>query len=82
MEFTGVRKKMVDLLADGLPHTRHELHACLSDELGPMKNISAHLAFIRKKLRTIGEDILCEFVARRMHYRRVRLLPSPNNGKR
>lgn len=82
MEFTGVRKKMVELLSDGLPHTRQELHACLSDELGPLSNIRAHLSIMRKKLRTIGEDILCEFVGRKLHYRLVRLLPSPNNGKR
>lgn len=80
--FTGVQLKMASLLADGLPHTRQELHNCLYDELGSILTVRVHLCNIRKKLRLVGEDILCEYIKGKMHYRRIRLLPSATDGKR
>ena len=75
-DFTLTQQAMLDVLADGLPHTREELHACLPDELGPLGNIRRHLVAIRKVLRPKGHDIVCERVRRRSHYRHVRLLGS------
>lgn len=77
-QFTPTQQRMVDLLSDGLPHSRHELHACLNDELQPLIHITPHLTLIRKVLRPKGQDIICEIYNRTVHYRHVRLLHNPN----
>jgi len=81
-KFTVTEQRMLVVLADGLAHTRKELHACLPDELGSQRNVRAHLVRMRKKLRPNGEDIVCELKDRSPHYRHVRLLASAVNGKR
>jgi hypothetical protein len=78
--FTPVQSRMLEVLRDGLPHTRYELHDCLQDEMGPISNIRSHLSSIRKKIRPFGEDIICELANRRICYRHVRLLASPLDG--
>ena len=70
---------MLALLADGRPHTRAELHSCLFDTYGPLTNIKAHLTAIRKQLRPMGMEVVCEVVNRRICYRQIRLLP-PADG--
>lgn len=80
--FTPVQRKMMDILRDGLPHTREELHGCLYDEMGPVSNIRHHLTGIRKILRPRGEDVITELVNRNTYHRWVRLLSSPYDGKR
>lgn len=78
-----IQRKMLEVLSDGMPHTREELHACLWDEQGALSNIKAHITAIRAKLRPIGEDILCEVGYKlQFRYRHVRLLASAVNGKR
>jgi DNA-binding response OmpR family regulator len=77
VDLTPVQSRMLGVLADGRPHTREELRACLWDEQGPVTNIQPHLTAIRKELRRQGEDILCVIVSRRICYRYVRLIPSP-----
>jgi hypothetical protein len=79
--FTPVQRRMMAVLADGLPHTSRELHACLEDDLGPLRNIAAHLTAIRKVLRPRGEDILTRLGANGTTYLHVRLLPSPSDGR-
>jgi hypothetical protein len=69
-----VQRKMLALLSDGLPHSREELHACLADELGPITNVAPHVSMIRRAVRLNGEEIVCEYVKRRICYRHVRLL--------
>ncbi len=71
---SNIQKEMLKVLSDGLPHKKIELHACLADDLGSMKNIHAHITFIRKHLREKGQDIICEFFKRKIHYRHVKLL--------
>ena len=71
---TPTQRAMLDVLADGLPHTREELHACLPDELGVIGNIRPHITAIRKVLRPRGQDIICETAYRRTRYRHVRML--------
>lgn len=72
--WTPTQRRMLRVLADGLPHRREELHACLVDDLGALSNIQPHLSDIRKTLRPRGEDIVCEIVSRRICYRHVRLI--------
>ncbi len=69
-----IQLAMLKVLSDGLPHKKKELHACLFDDLGSMKNIHAHITSIRKHLRTKGQDVICEYFKRKIHYRHVKLL--------
>lgn len=79
---TPVQQKMLTILADGMPHTREELHSCLSDNLGDLSNIQPHLTGLRKHLRYKGEDIMCERQGMKVYYRQVRLLASAYDGKK
>ena len=72
--FTPTQRCMLDVLADGMPHTRQELFACLQDDLSPLRNIRAHITFLRKKLAPHGQNIICELYAGKVCYRHVRLL--------
>ena len=81
-KFTETEKRMLQVLADGMAHTREELHACLPDELSALSAIKRHLTEIRKKLRPQGQDIICQLKDRRPLYRHVRLLASAVDGKR
>ena len=75
-EFTPTQQAMIDLLADGKAHSRHELKDCLADELSPLSAIRAHLSNLRKVLRCKGQDVICELVNRRICYRHVVILTS------
>jgi DNA-binding winged helix-turn-helix (wHTH) protein len=77
MPFPPVQQRMLELLSDGLPHSKEELHDCLYDELSNIATIQKHISLIRKQLRPHGQDILIEFIRRRVHYRHVRLLSKP-----
>ena len=76
--FTPTQKKMLDILADGRIHTKEELHTCC----GPssLSVVAVHIVYLRKKLRPIGQDIVCVFERRRIHYRQVRLLGPADDG--
>lgn len=74
--FTPTQQAMLNVLADGLPHRREELHACLPDELGALTNIHRHLVAMRKLLRPEGQEIICQLLNRRYYYRLVRPLNS------
>lgn len=73
---------MLTILADGLPHRREELHACLPDDLGDLSNIKAHLTAIRKAIRPQGRDVACELLGGVICYRLVRLIASACDGTR
>ena len=72
--YTETESKMLQVLSDGMPHRREELHACLWDEAGCLKNICIHISRLRKKLRSKGQHIVCEYADRTYHYRHIRLL--------
>jgi len=78
--YTRTEKKIVNLLSDGLPHTREEVHDCLWDEEAPLTAIQMHISRIRAKIRPRGEEIVCELRHRTIHYRHVRLLDDPYKG--
>lgn len=70
-----VQRSMLAVLADGLPHAKAELFACLSDDLAHPRAISFHLARIRAALKPHGQAVLCELInTRAVRYRWVRLL--------
>ena len=71
------------LLADGRPHRKDELWACLDDELADRNGsaIRVHVFNLRQKLRRTGEWIIVETVNNVATYRHVRLLASPYDGR-
>lgn len=74
-EWTPVQAKMLQVLSDGKPHTKEELHACLHDDLGNMSNIRAHLTAINKQLRQSEQEIVCISIGSlAVRYRWVKLL--------
>jgi hypothetical protein len=80
-KLTPTQRRMLSLLADGLPHTREELHACLNDEQADLSSIQGPISNLRKLMRPHGHDIICELHKRAISYRHVMLLPSPTDGK-
>lgn len=70
----SVQQRMMKVLSDGVAHRREELHACLHDELGPMRNISAHLVMLRRQLRPLGQSISCTRLDGQIYYCLVRLV--------
>jgi DNA-binding CsgD family transcriptional regulator len=79
--YTPTEQRIVDLLSDGMPHKREELHACLSDDLASRTAVQMHVSNIRKRIRVRGEEIICEYYHRNLYYRHVRLLNSPYDGR-
>jgi len=79
--FTPTQQRMLNLLSDGLPHSREAMLECLQDEQVCSTAHTPHLLAIRKKLRPKGEDVICEYIKRRPYYRHVRLLPSAYDGR-
>ena len=61
-DWTPTQARMLKVLSDGMPHRYEELRACLDDELA--RNVKTHIGHIRKKLRPIGQDIVCEYRGR------------------
>ena len=61
---------MLEVLSDGKPHTKRELHACLNDNLSPLCNVYAHIKAINDKLKQHEQRVIAE----NCHYRWVRIL--------
>lgn len=79
-EFTPTQVKILAVLADGLPHVRDELSACMPDELAKRGSVRMHLYDLRKRLKKRGETIVCEWSYYKIFYRHVRLLRPINEG--
>lgn len=79
--FTPVEQRMLNVLADGLNHTKQELFECLDDDLAQLKSITPHLTRLRRKLNPQGRDIVCIFMNRKTMYRQVLVYPSANDGR-
>jgi hypothetical protein len=58
-EFTPTEKRILNVLRDGQNHTKQELLACLNEDMPSKRLLSVTLFRIRKKLKTIGHDIVC-----------------------
>jgi len=79
--FTPTEKRMLEVLRDGLPHAREELHACLDDDLSRRSSIQPHITRLRSKLEGRGEGILCVLYESKPHYQQVRFLASAYDGR-
>lgn len=73
-EFTPTQLRMLEVLGDGLPHTKDELESCFEDVEFGDNLLSVHLTLLRKKLRAKGQEVVCEYKQRRLCYRHVRLI--------
>lgn len=79
-----VQQKILNLLSDGLWHSKEEVHGCLVDDMGPIDNISPHLYALRKYLHSKRLYIICapEYVSIGKvdkGYRLVRFLSSADD---
>lgn len=83
--YTPIERKLLDMLSDGRPHHRAELHALAWDRQDRLQNMQIHISNLRKKLRPKGRDIVCEVRKAGLplgtSYQLVRLLSDPNDGK-
>jgi DNA-binding SARP family transcriptional activator len=73
-DFTPTQRRILEVLADGMPHRRESLHACLPDDMGALANLRFHLSQLRKVLRPLGQDIICQLYKNRLHYRHICVL--------
>jgi len=67
---TKMQAKLVRVLSDGRPHESTELLKCI-DELADNSHLIKHMFEIRKKLRTIGHELLSTRINRKLHYQHV-----------
>ena len=74
---TPTEQRIMDLLGDGMPHTKKEMVSCLADPMGGEDNVKPHLHGLRKKLLAKNETVLCVLVDRRVKYRWVALRIPP-----
>lgn len=72
IHFSTIEKKLITLLADGLPHTKKEI----AEHLGniTLKTVPVVVSNVRKKLHNKNEEIICELKGYSISYRHVRLL--------
>lgn len=75
--FTPTQQRLLAVLADGRPHQKGELLAMLDSLVGE-NTLSVHLCAMRKKLRPIGQDIICQYMERHYYFRQIRLLAHPD----
>lgn len=81
LKLTPTENRIVDMLSDGLPHSRDQLMTCLYDDMGSYPNLNQHLFHLRRKIAPTGIGIVCELVRRGIHYRMVRFLASACDGR-
>ena len=74
LRFTPTQEKLLAILADGAPHLRQELLDVFDDPMPTRKKLTNHLMAIRKVLRPIGHDIVCQLLYQKCYYRHVRIL--------
>jgi hypothetical protein len=56
--YTPTQRRIMDVLADGQLHEKRDLMSCLYED--NISNLGVHLAYLRRKLRALGQDIICE----------------------
>ncbi len=79
-QFTPTEQRILNVLSDGMLHSKDELMKCLDDDLAQRSAVDPHISNLRKKLNPVGQHITCETNgnAWTFKYRHVRLL-DPNS---
>ena len=76
--FSETQLSLLETLSDGMRHLRSELVEELPgesiDERRKYRALSWQLCKMRKILRMLGQEIVCELHGRKIHYRHIRLL--------
>lgn len=66
VQYTPIERRILDVLADGKPHSVDELRKCLDDDLAGETALMFHIFRIRKKLKPYGQYVRC-LVATPLH---------------
>jgi hypothetical protein len=84
--YTPTQKRIMDVLADGEPHSLRELFKLLDAPPGDAATslqlstafvcLQNHIKNVRKHVRPKGLDIVCQIIYRRKNYRLVRPITS------
>ena len=76
--FSKTQLSLLETLSDGMRHQRSELVEELPgesiDERRKYRALSWQLCKMRKVLRMLGQEIICELYGRKIYYRHVRYL--------
>lgn len=73
MHFSPTQQRIVDLLSDGLLHSKEEIYGMLLTA-NSVNHIQMHISNIRRVLRPHGQDIICRQRGDSAHYCLVRYL--------
>lgn len=71
--FSPTQQRIVDLLADLMPHSNEEIYGMLLTAKS-VNHIQMHISNIRKIIRPIGQDIRCILERGNTFYQLVRCL--------
>lgn len=82
MHYSPTQQAIITLLADGKSHHRCAIRDCVGDCYTSWAAVAMHLMALRKKLRPMGQDIICELRNATIYYRQVRMLHTANDGRR
>ena len=75
-----IHTAMMELLEDGNPHTRNELHALCAPG-SERETVQVHLSNIRKKIQRDGYTIACVFHQQKICYQLFRTLRSASDNR-
>lgn len=70
-KLTVLEKRITAVLDDGERHKRSELLDCLNENSSNKNNLAQVLFSLRKKLKTVGQSIVCELYMGTIYYRHV-----------
>lgn len=72
-----MKEKVYELLKDGYPHPRDEIVEYCGCRPG---TLSFLLSMVRKSMLKGQEEIVCQYIERRLHYRIVLAINKKSNG--
>ena len=81
-QYTPTEQRILKVLEDGYPHLKSELVLLLNDDMATEGTIHVHICNLRRKMEPVGESIQCLLTNGQSKFRRVRLIPSPYDGKK
>src|SRR5688572_9036537 len=71
VQLTPIQRRIVDLLKDGKPHYREDVLACLENEDATHRNLSPHLAYLRRRIRPAGYDVIVQVIGYVRYFRMI-----------
>jgi hypothetical protein len=80
--FTTTEQRILTRLQEGGTHPPGSLISCLYDELGSLDAVRVHINNMNKKLRPVGQEIVCISLGTHRGYKIVGIVSSVNgNGQ-